>query len=145
MEVHLERWRFALKWRRKKVSSRKTEFLCVNKSLKVEQWGHREQMWRKSRSMCGKDVKRRVQAGWNGRRKVFRMICGKRVSVRMKGKQDWGEQPCCFEGHVSQHWLRLSTFHVFNGALLKQDDSHENQLHLSWVENKTSETVCPED
>ncbi|KAF7647206.1 hypothetical protein LDENG_00175930 [Lucifuga dentata] len=39
-----------------------------------------------SNGECGKEVKKRVQAGWNGWRKVSGVMCDKRVSARMKGK-----------------------------------------------------------
>ncbi|TRY93881.1 hypothetical protein DNTS_023788 [Danionella cerebrum] len=35
---------------------------------------------------CGKEVKRRVQAGWSGWRKVSGVLCDRRVSARIKGK-----------------------------------------------------------
>ncbi|KAM7405544.1 hypothetical protein PAMP_012803 [Pampus punctatissimus] len=35
---------------------------------------------------CGKEVKKRVQAGWNGWRKVSSVMCDRRVSAKMKGK-----------------------------------------------------------
>ena len=35
---------------------------------------------------CEREVKRRVQAGWNGWRKVWRVICDKRLLARIKGK-----------------------------------------------------------
>ena len=35
---------------------------------------------------CERDVKKRVQAGWNGRRKVSGVICDRRLSGRVKGK-----------------------------------------------------------
>lgn len=36
--------------------------------------------------MCGKDIKKCVQAAWKRWRKVSGVICDKRVPARMKGK-----------------------------------------------------------
>ena len=40
-----------------------------------------------SNGECGRDVKKRVQAGWNGWRRMSgsRMICDRRVPAGMKG------------------------------------------------------------
>ncbi|MCY0699169.1 hypothetical protein OVX40_29465, partial [Klebsiella pneumoniae] len=35
---------------------------------------------------CFREVKKRVQAGWSGWRRVTGVICDSRVSARMKGK-----------------------------------------------------------
>ena len=35
---------------------------------------------------CEREVKRRVQAGWNGWRKVSGVICDRRLPARVKGK-----------------------------------------------------------
>ena len=35
---------------------------------------------------CEREVKKRVQAGWNGWRRVLRVICDKRLPARVKGK-----------------------------------------------------------
>ena len=35
---------------------------------------------------CEREVKKRVQAGWNGWRKVSEVICDKRLPVRVNGK-----------------------------------------------------------
>ena len=35
---------------------------------------------------CERRVKRRVQAGWNGWRKVLGVICDRRLPTRVKGK-----------------------------------------------------------
>ena len=37
-------------------------------------------------SGCEREVKKRVQAGWNGWRRVSRVICDKRLPARVKGK-----------------------------------------------------------
>ena len=35
---------------------------------------------------CGREVKKRVQAGWNGWRRMSGVICDRRVPARVKGK-----------------------------------------------------------
>ena len=35
---------------------------------------------------CEKEIKRRVQVGWNGCRKVLGVICDRRLPARVKGK-----------------------------------------------------------
>ena len=39
-----------------------------------------------SNGECGSEVKKRVQAGWNGWRRMPGVICGRRVPARVKGK-----------------------------------------------------------
>ncbi|KAK3574027.1 hypothetical protein QTP86_000457 [Hemibagrus guttatus] len=62
VEENLERWRFALERRGMKVS-------------RIQSNGE-----------CGKEVKKRVQAGWNGWRKVSGVLCDRKISARIKGK-----------------------------------------------------------
>ncbi|KAK3575502.1 hypothetical protein QTP86_028217 [Hemibagrus guttatus] len=62
VEENLERWRFALERRGMKVSGIQ------------------------SNGECGKEVKKRVQAGWNGWRKVSGVLCDQKISARIKGK-----------------------------------------------------------
>ena len=110
MEEKLERWRFALERRGMKVSRSKTEYMCVNERdpsgrvrlqgeeiKKVEDFKYLGSTVQ-SNGECGKEVKKRVQAGWSGWRKVSGVMCDRRVSAQMKGKvQNCGEreQPCC--------------------------------------------------
>ncbi|KAK3544399.1 hypothetical protein QTP86_010407 [Hemibagrus guttatus] len=98
VEENLERWRFALERRGMKVSHSKTEYMCVNERegsgtvrLQVEEvkkvqefkyFGSTVQ----SNGECGKEVKKRVQAGWNGWRKVSGVLCDRKISARIKGK-----------------------------------------------------------
>ena len=35
---------------------------------------------------CGTEVKKRVQAGWNGWRKMSGVICDRKISAKVKGK-----------------------------------------------------------
>ena len=35
---------------------------------------------------CGREVKKRLQAGWNGWRRMSGVICDRRVPARVKGK-----------------------------------------------------------
>ena len=39
-----------------------------------------------SKGECGREVKKRVQAGWNGWRRMSGVICDRRVPARVKGK-----------------------------------------------------------
>ncbi|KAK3511371.1 hypothetical protein QTP70_005282 [Hemibagrus guttatus] len=39
-----------------------------------------------SNGECAKEVKKRVQAGWNGWRKVSGVLCDRKISARIKGK-----------------------------------------------------------
>ena len=39
-----------------------------------------------SNGHCGREVKKRVQAGWNGWRRISEVICDKRISARVKGR-----------------------------------------------------------
>ncbi|MCJ8730181.1 hypothetical protein PDJAM_G00181210 [Pangasius djambal] len=98
VEENLERWRFELERRGMKVSRSKTEYMCVNeregsgtvrlqgeevkKVQEVKYLGSAVQ----SDGECGKEVKKRVQAGWNGWRKVSGVLCDRRISARIKGK-----------------------------------------------------------
>ena len=98
VEEKLERWRFALERRGMKVSRSKTEYMCVNERepsgrvrlqgeeiKKVEDFKYLGSTVQ-GNGECGKEVKKRVQAGWNGWRKVSGVMCDRRVSAKMKGK-----------------------------------------------------------
>ncbi|KAK3542878.1 hypothetical protein QTP70_006134 [Hemibagrus guttatus] len=98
VEENLERWRFALERRGMKVSGSKTEYMCVNERegsgtvrlqgeevKKVQEFKYLGSTVQ-SNGECGKEVKKRVQAGWNGWRKVWGVLCDRKISVRIKGK-----------------------------------------------------------
>ncbi|KAK3542651.1 hypothetical protein QTP86_031471, partial [Hemibagrus guttatus] len=98
VEESLERWRFALERRGMKVSRSKTEHMCVNERegsgtvrlqgeevKKVQEFKYLGSTVQ-SNGECGKEVKKRVQAGWNGWRKVSGVLCDRKISVRIKGK-----------------------------------------------------------
>ncbi|KAK3547468.1 hypothetical protein QTP86_021041 [Hemibagrus guttatus] len=76
VEENLERWRFALERRGMKVSRSKTEYMCVNERegsgtvrlqgeevKKVQEFKYLGSTVQ-SNGECGKEVKKRVQAGW---------------------------------------------------------------------------------
>ncbi|KAK3524213.1 hypothetical protein QTP70_022666, partial [Hemibagrus guttatus] len=98
VEENLERWRFALERRGMKVSRSKTEYMCVNEregSGTVRLQGEEVKKVQdfkylgstvQSNGECGKEVKKRVQAGWNGWRKVLGVLCDRKISARIKGK-----------------------------------------------------------
>ncbi|MCJ8747587.1 hypothetical protein PDJAM_G00155240 [Pangasius djambal] len=98
VEENLERWRFALERRGMKVSRSKTEYMYVNERegsgtvrlqgeevKKVQEFKYLGSTVQ-SNGECGKEVKKRVQAGWNGWRKVSGVLCDRKISARIKGK-----------------------------------------------------------
>ncbi|KAK3542928.1 hypothetical protein QTP70_007300 [Hemibagrus guttatus] len=98
VEENLERWRFALERRGIKVSRSKTEYMCVNERegsgtvrlqgeevKKVQEFKYLGSTVQ-SNGECGKEVKKQVQAGWNGWRKVSGILCDRKISARIKGK-----------------------------------------------------------
>ncbi|KAK3509695.1 hypothetical protein QTP70_008440 [Hemibagrus guttatus] len=98
VEENLERWRFALERRGMKVSHSKTEYMCVNERegsgtvrlqgeevKKVQEFKYLGSTVQ-SNGECGKEVKKRVQADWNGWRKVSGVLCDQKISARIKGK-----------------------------------------------------------
>ncbi|KAK3548895.1 hypothetical protein QTP70_021245, partial [Hemibagrus guttatus] len=98
VEENLERWRFALERRGMKVSRSKTEYMCVNERegsgtvrlqgeevKKIQEFKYSGSTVQ-SNGECGKEVKKRVQAGWNGWRKVSGVLCDRKISARIKGK-----------------------------------------------------------
>ncbi|KAK3532178.1 hypothetical protein QTP86_009192 [Hemibagrus guttatus] len=105
VEENPERWRFALERRGMKVSHSKTEYMCMNEregSGTVRLQGEevkKVQAFKylgstvQSNGKCGKEVKNRVQAGWNGWRKVSGVLCDRKISARIKGGgvQDSGD------------------------------------------------------
>ncbi|KAK3555149.1 hypothetical protein QTP86_009988 [Hemibagrus guttatus] len=91
VEENLERWRFALERRGMKVSRSKTEYMCVNERegsgtvrlqgeevKKVQEFKYLGSTVQ-SNGECGKEVKKRVQAGWNGCRKVSGVLCDRKI------------------------------------------------------------------
>ncbi|KAK3570552.1 hypothetical protein QTP86_022502 [Hemibagrus guttatus] len=98
VEENLERWRFALERRGMKVSRSKTEYMCVNERegsgtvrlqgeevKKVQEFKYLGSTVQ-SNGECGKEVKKRMQAGWNGWRKVWGVLSERKISARIKGK-----------------------------------------------------------
>ena len=98
VERRLESWRYALKRRGIKVSRSKTKYLCINrgnddetvkmedaKVQRVKEFKYLGSTVQESGD-CKKEVKKRVQAGWKGWRKVSGVICNRRLQARVKGK-----------------------------------------------------------
>ena len=100
VEEKLESWRYALERRGMKVNRRKTEYMCVNErqdnssgtvKMQGEEVAKVEDLKYlgstvQSNGECGREVKKRVQAGWNGWRRMSGVICDRRVPARVKGK-----------------------------------------------------------
>ena len=93
VEQRLESWKYALERRRMKVSRSKTKYLCINggndnKTIKMEdtkvprvkKFKYLGLMVQESGG-CDREVKKRVQAGWNGWRRVSGVICDRRLQL----------------------------------------------------------------
>ena len=98
VERRLECRRYALERRGKKVSRSKTKYLCINggndketikikdtKVPRVKEFKYLESTVQESDS-CAREVKKGVQAGWNGWRKVSGIIRDRKLPARAKGK-----------------------------------------------------------
>ena len=91
VELRLESSKYPLQKRGMKVSRSKTEYLCINggnddqtvkmedtKVPRVKEFKHFGSTVQESGS-CEREVKKRVQEGWNGWRKVSGVICDRRL------------------------------------------------------------------
>ena len=98
VERRLEFLKYALERREMKVSRSKTEYLCINggnddetvktenaKVPRVMEFKYLGSTVQESGG-CEREVKKRVQAGWNGWRRVSGVICDRRLPARVKGK-----------------------------------------------------------
>ena len=98
VDRRLESWRYALERREMKVSRSKTEYLCINggnddetvkmediKVPRVKEFKYLGSTVQESGG-CEREVKKKVQVGWNGWRKVSGVICDKRLPARVKEK-----------------------------------------------------------
>ena len=98
VERRLESWRYALDRREMKVSRSKTKYLYINggnedetvkmentKVPKIKKFKYLGSTVQESGS-CEREVKKRVQAEWNGWTKVSGVICNRSLPARVKGK-----------------------------------------------------------
>ena len=98
VERRLESWTYAFERIGIKVSTSKTKYLCINggndketvkmedtKMPRVEKIKYLGKTVQES-SGYEREVKKRVQAGWNGWRKLSGVICDRRLPARVKGK-----------------------------------------------------------
>ena len=98
VEQRLKSWKYALERRGMKVSRSKTKYLCINggnddetvkmedtKVPRVKEFKYLGSMVQESGG-CEREVKKRVQAGWNRWRRALGVICDKRLPARVKGK-----------------------------------------------------------
>ena len=98
VEWRLESWKYALERRGLKVNRSKTEYLCISggnddetvkmedaKVPRVKEFKYLGSTVQESGS-CEREVKKRVQAGWKGWRRVLGVICDRRLPARIKGK-----------------------------------------------------------
>ena len=89
-------WRYALERRGMKVSKSKTKYLCINgenddetvkiedtKVPRVKKFKYLGSTVHESGG-CEREVKKRVQAGWNGWRRVSGVICDRRLPAKGK-------------------------------------------------------------
>ena len=98
VEQRLESWMYGLERSGMKVNRSKTEYLSINggnkeetvkmedtKVPRIKKFKYLGSTVQESGS-CEREVKKRVQAGWNEWRKVLGVICDRRLPARVKGK-----------------------------------------------------------
>ena len=98
VERRLESWRYALERRWMKVSGSKTKYLCINggndketvkmedtKVPRVKEFKYLGSTVQESDN-CEREIKKRVQAGWNGWRRISGVICDRRLPAKIKEK-----------------------------------------------------------
>ena len=98
VEWRLECWRYALERTGMKISMSKIKYLCINggndeetvkmddtKVPRVNEFKYLGSTLQESGN-CERELKKRVQAGWNRWRKVSGVICDWRLPARVKGK-----------------------------------------------------------
>ena len=91
VERRLESWKYALQRRGMKISRSKTKCLCINKENddetvkmedtkvpRVKEFKYLGSMVQESGG-CEREVKKRLQVGWNRWRRVSGVICDKRL------------------------------------------------------------------
>ena len=90
-----------MRWRgeeRKSIGERRNTYMCVNKRqdngtvrmqgedvAKVDDFKYLGSTVQ-SNGECGREVKKRVQAGWNGWRRMPAVICDRQIPARVEGK-----------------------------------------------------------
>ena len=98
VEEKLESWRYASERRGKKVNRKKTEYTCVSErqdndsgtvKIQGEEVAKEEDVKYlgstvQSNGECGREVKKRVQAGWNEWRRMSGVLCDRRVPATVK-------------------------------------------------------------
>ncbi|KAK3506363.1 hypothetical protein QTP70_000997 [Hemibagrus guttatus] len=150
VEENLERWRFALERRGMKVSRSKTEYMCVNERegsgtvrlqseevKKVQEFKYLGSTVQ-SNGECGKEVKKRVQAGWNEWRKVSGVLCDQKISARIKGKVYRTVVRAAMLYGLETVSLRLCSCEISDEgcsaltSALISNPSHLRELDLSW-------------
>ena len=98
VERSLGRWRYAIERREMKVSRSKIKYMCVNErgdgetvllqGVEVPEVKGFRYLGStvQCNGVCGSEVKRRVQAGWNNWSRVSGVICNRRLPACVKGK-----------------------------------------------------------
>ena len=112
-----ESWRYSLERRGMKVNRRKAEYMCVNErqdngTVKIQEVAKVEDFkclssTVQSNGACGREVKKRVHAWWNGWRRMSGVICDRRVPARVKGKlHKVAVRPAMLYGWRRWHWRK---------------------------------------
>ena len=138
VEEELEMWREALECSGLKVSKKKTVHMCINKnghdgdSEQVKMQGQvvpevKDFKYLGSTIACDgksdREVKNRVQAGWNNWRKVTGLVCDKKVPAKLKG--------CIHKAVVRPEILYGKETVPLNKSMMKKLDVAEMKM-LKW-------------